>query len=87
MRIFGTTIVVGDCEGEIKGKTVGEVINNLCDIKGAEFRESLFEPGSCHIRDEYVILVNGKPIDSLQELNLKVKKGNTIAILPALGGG
>jgi molybdopterin converting factor small subunit len=87
MRIFGTTIAVGDREGEIKGKTVGEVINNLCNIKGTEFRESLFEPGSCHVRDEYVVLVNGKPIDPLQELNRKVKRGDTIAILPALGGG
>ena len=85
MRLFCTTCTVG--EGKIKGKTVGETIKNLCDAKGAEFRKSLFEPKSGLIRNDYVILVNGKPIDSHQDLNLKVKKGDTVAILPALGGG
>lgn len=87
MRLFGITRTVGEGEGEVKGKTIGEVIKNLCDIKGAEFRRSLYEPRSNKISSDYVILVNGRPIDSEQELNVKVKKGDTIAILPALGGG
>ena len=74
MHLFCTTCIVGEGESKIKGKTVGETIKNLCDEKGAEFRKSLFEPESGRIRDDYVILVNGKPIDSVQELNLKVKK-------------
>ncbi len=85
MRLFCTTCTVG--ESEIKGKTVGEVIKNLCNTRGSEFRKSLLEPRTGKISIDYVILVNGKPIDSAQELNLRVKKGDAIAILPALGGG
>ena len=87
MRLFGVTCTLGESECEIKDKTVGDFIKNLCETKGAEFKKSLLEPKSGRIRGEYVVLVNGKPIDSVHELNLKVKKGDTIAILPALGGG
>lgn len=66
---------------------MGEVIKNLCEEKGPDFRKSLFEPETGRIRDDYVVLVNGKPIDSVRELSLKLKKGDIIAILPALGGG
>jgi len=87
MRLFCTTYIVGEGDGEIKGKTIGEVIKNLCVAKGSEFGESLLEPETGQIRNYYVILVNGKPIDTVQDMNTKVKKGDTIAILPALGGG
>ena len=87
MLLFGTTVIVGTGKGEIRGKTVGEVIENLCDVKGAEFRIALFEKGTNRINDQYVIFVNGKPIDSTRELNRTVKKGDIIAISPALGGG
>ena len=46
MRLFGATCSVGNGEGEIRGKTIGEVTRNLCIVKGAEFRNSLHAQGS-----------------------------------------
>lgn len=85
MRIFSATCVVGDGEGEVKGKTVGDVIKNLCDAKGAEFRDALYEPGSKRIAEHYAVLLNGELVDTSKELNKRVKKGDVVAILPALG--
>ncbi len=87
MRLFSFTCVLGEGESEIKSKTLGEFIKNLCETKGAEFRKSLLEPETGKISSAYVILVNGKPIDRAHELSMKIKKGDTIAILPDLGGG
>ncbi len=85
MRLFSTTCTVG--EEKIYGKTVAEVIKNLCETKGREFEDSVFEPVSGRLRIGYVILVNGEPIDFDRGLHRKVKNGDTISILAALGGG
>lgn len=87
IKVFSTWCTVGDSEGEIKGETISEVIKNLCNVKGAEFRHALFGPGTDRIRNRYIVVVNGKPIDPEKELNRRVKKGDRIAILPAFGGG
>lgn len=87
IRVFSTWCTVGDNEGEIKGETISEVINNLCNVKGTEFRHALFEPETDRISNRYIVVVNGKPIDPEKELNRRVKNGDRIAIFPALGGG
>lgn len=86
MRLFCTICIVGEEKGQIRGGTVWEIINNLCDERGAEFRKSIFVQGS-EINDNYVIMVNGKPLDAERGLDLRVRKGDAIAIVPALGGG
>lgn len=82
---------------EITGKKVEEVqLRNITTVEklltqltakyGKEFREYLYnENGQVH---SYLsILINGKSTSVLQGLNTKLKEGDTVAILPPVGGG
>jgi molybdopterin synthase sulfur carrier subunit len=66
--------------------TVEELLTQLSKKYGKEFREYLYnEKGKVH---SYLsILVNGKSTNVLQGLNTELKEGDTIAILPPVGGG
>ena len=55
MRLYGVTCIVGAGEGEVKGKTVAEVIKNICIQKSAEFKNSIYKPGTSKISDQYII--------------------------------
>ncbi len=85
MRLYGITCLVGPGEGEIKAKTVAEVIANLCASKGEDFKNSIYKKGSRKISNLYLILVNGARIDTRRDLGRKVKKGDVVAIVPDLG--
>jgi molybdopterin synthase sulfur carrier subunit len=66
--------------------TVEELLTGFSKKYGREFMESLYdEEGKVH---SYLsILVNGKSINVLQGLDTELKEGDTIAILPPVGGG
>ena len=66
--------------------TVEELLTQLSKKYGKEFREYLYnEKGKVH---RYLsILVNGKSINILQGLDTELKEGDTVAILPPVGGG
>ena len=66
--------------------TVEELLTRLSKKYGKEFREYLYnEKGKVH---RYLsILVNGKSINVLQGLDTELKEGDTVAILPPVGGG
>jgi molybdopterin synthase sulfur carrier subunit len=66
--------------------TVEELLTELSKKYGREFREYLYnEKGRVH--GYLSILVNGKSTNVLQGLDTKLKGGDTIAILPPVGGG
>jgi len=85
MRLYGVTCIIGTGEGEVKGKTVEDVINNLCLSKGTEFESSIYKPGTRMVSEQYIVLVNGERIDTKRGLGRKVKKGDIVSILPDLG--
>jgi molybdopterin synthase sulfur carrier subunit len=66
--------------------TIEELLTQLSKKYGKEFREYLYnEKGKVH---RYLsILVNGKSTNILQGLNTELKEGDTVAILPPVGGG
>jgi molybdopterin synthase sulfur carrier subunit len=66
--------------------TVEELLIQLSKKYGREFREYLYnEKGKVH--RYLLILVNGKSTNVLRGLDTKLKEGDTIAILPPVGGG
>ena len=66
--------------------TVEELLTQLSKKYGKEFREYLYnEKGQ--VRSHLSILVNGKSTNVLQGLDTELKEGDTVAILPPVGGG
>ena len=66
--------------------TVEELLTQLASKYGKKFREYLYnEKGN--VRSHLSILVNGKSTNVLQGLDTELKEGDTVAILPPVGGG
>ena len=66
--------------------TVEELLTGFSKKYGRKFMEYLYnEEGKVH--SFLSILVNGKSINVLKGLDTELKEGDTIAILPPVGGG
>jgi len=66
--------------------TVEELLTLLSEKYGKKFREYIYnKKGKVH--GFLSILVNGKNINVLQGFETKLKQGDTVAILPPVGGG
>ena len=77
-KITGAKVVHGE------GGTVGDLLNNL-DGKFPGFKNQIMQEGSLH---RFVnIYLNDEDIRYIDQLNTKVKEGDSISILPALAGG
>ena len=70
----------------LKTITVGELLVGLSEKYGKEFKEYLYNKKG-KARAYLMILVNGKGINVLQGPETKLKDGDTVAILPPVGGG
>jgi molybdopterin synthase sulfur carrier subunit len=66
--------------------TVGELLTQLSVKYSKKFREYIYDKKG-EIHGHLSILVNGKSINVLQGLDTELKEGDTIAILPPVGGG
>ncbi len=66
--------------------TIEELLNILSEKYSKEFREYIYNKKG-KVQDFLSFLVNGKNINVLQGFDTKLKQGDTIAILPPVGGG
>jgi molybdopterin synthase sulfur carrier subunit len=69
-----------------KTATVKELLTLLSDKYGKNFHEYLYDKKG-KVQGFLSFLVNGKNINALEGFNTKLKQGDTIAILPPVGGG
>jgi MoaD family protein len=77
-KITGAKVVQGE------GGTVGELLDDL-DGKYPGFRNQIMQNGSLH---RFVnIYLNDEDIRYLDQLNTRVREGDSVSILPALAGG
>jgi MoaD family protein len=77
-KITGAKVVRGE------GGTVADLLTDL-DNKYPGFKNQIMQEGSLH---RFVnIYLNDEDIRYLDQLNTRVKEGDTISILPALAGG
>ena len=66
--------------------SVEELLNMLSTKYGKEFTEYIYnKKGKVH--GFLSFLLNGKNINVLQGFDTKLKQGDTVAILPPVGGG
>jgi molybdopterin synthase sulfur carrier subunit len=66
--------------------TVEELLTGLSKKYGKEFIEYLYNEEE-KVHTYLSILVNGKSTNVLQGLDTELKEGDTVAILPPVGGG
>jgi len=70
---------------EIDGDSVGELLQNLT-LRHADLRPHLYSPDG-KLRSFVNIYLNDEDIRYLDQLETRLKDGDSISILPALAGG
>ncbi|WGI17204.1 ubiquitin-like small modifier protein 1 [Methanonatronarchaeum sp. AMET-Sl] len=87
VRLFATfrDIVNSKLEyGVDEVDSVGSLLSKLVD-EYPEMEDQLFENNE--LRDNIMILINGKNIEFLKKLDTELEKGDRVAIFPPIAGG
>jgi len=80
--------VIGKGQERVEGtKNVASLLDELVRRFGERLAEQLYSPGTRKLRGTVNILVNGKAIRLLQELNTPLKDEDVVAIFPPVAGG
>jgi len=66
--------------------TVETLLHKLKERYGKEFEEYVYDENG-DVKGFLQFLVNGKSIETFDGLKTKLKDGDTVAILPPVGGG
>ena len=66
--------------------TVRDVLGELVKRHGKAFRDYLYDEEE-KVQEHLQLLVNGKSIDLLDELETRLKEKDQVAIVPPIGGG
>jgi molybdopterin synthase sulfur carrier subunit len=89
---FFTTLreITGKREEELEFRMsdvrVKDALDKLTEMHGREFKEYVYnEEGN--VRDHLQLLVNGKSVRSMDQLDTLLKEGDQLAIVPPVGGG
>ncbi len=69
-----------------KGRTVLDLLNQLCEEQGRKFQNTVFDDEG-QLRRYIKILVNGRGLHVLQGLDTQLSDGDTIALFPPVAGG
>jgi len=89
---FFTTLreIVGKGEEKYEVKvtdlTVSELLKRLEEKYGKPFQEYVYDEKG-EVKGYLQLLVNGRSITTLQGMGTKLKEGDTLAIIPPVGGG
>jgi len=67
--------------------TVGRSLKQLAERYGEGFVDFVFDRKTGDIRSYLTLLVNGRSIATLNELETKLVDGDVLAILPPVSGG
>lgn len=69
-----------------KNNTLMDVMHVLME-KYVELGEKILDVDAFRIHQSYKILLNGQNVDLQQDLKIKVRNGDVLALLPPVGGG
>jgi len=69
------------------GSTVGHFLEELTSTWGDELAIRLFEPDGSKLLAHIGLMVNGRSISMLQNMETVLQDGDEVLILPPVGGG
>jgi molybdopterin synthase sulfur carrier subunit len=70
-----------------EGETVAGLLDLLTTKWGDELASQLFKPGGRVPRSSVMLMVNGRSVQFLNQLDTVLKDGDELTILPPVGGG
>lgn len=79
-------LIGGRREVEVEASNVEEAFKKLAEDLGEKFKEAVFDHNG-NIRRTLNVFLNGKNIRLMNVQELKLKDGDEISIVPAVGGG
>ncbi|MDQ1280604.1 MAG: sulfur-carrier protein [Thermoproteota archaeon] len=74
-------------EFETPATTVAQLIDFISVKYKPEFSERLIESKTTHLKKYHKILVNGRDIEFLENLDTRLKDGDEVVFFPPAGGG
>ncbi|MDO8804495.1 MAG: MoaD/ThiS family protein [Elusimicrobiota bacterium] len=77
---------LGIAKLELRGRTVREVLDRLCDYKKPEV-EKLIHDAEGHVRQHFVLTLNSEILDNKKTAAVKVKDGDILHVFPPVSGG
>jgi molybdopterin synthase sulfur carrier subunit len=69
------------------GSTIGNFLEELTSTWGDELAIRLFEPDGSKLLSHIGLMVNGRSISMLQNMETVLQNGDEVLILPPVGGG
>ena len=72
---------------ETDAKTVGDLLLELGNIYGEEFKKKIFIDGKRELRPFILCFINGVDIKHFRKLETRLMNGDSIVLLPAFAGG
>ncbi len=73
-------------EFDAKTVTVSEILERMVRRYGEDFKNHLYDERG-NVREHLQLLVNGRSVNFLEDLETKLKDGDHLAIVPPVGGG
>ena len=70
-----------------EGSTVGNLLEELTNTWGGELASRLFEPDRSKLLPHIGLMVNGRSISLLDNMETVLHDGDQVLILPPVGGG
>jgi molybdopterin synthase sulfur carrier subunit len=70
-----------------EGSTVGKLLEELTNTWGDELATRLFEPDRSKLLPHIGLMVNGRSISLLKNMETVLHDGDQVLILPPVGGG
>jgi len=75
-----------DFEGEVL--TINDLLHELSDKYGEDFRKMIFEPETHALSQDIRILINGRHYSHLPgKLNTQLYEGDEVSLFPPIAGG
>ncbi len=91
IKLFATLReIAGKSEIKIQveqNTTVMDVIQQLSGQFGNKFRDHIFDKNTKQINSYLLFLINGESVHAKENFKTELKPGDTLAILPPVGGG
>lgn len=79
-------LIGGRREVEVEASNINEAFGRLAESLGEKFKEAIFDHNG-NVKRTLNIFLNGKNIRLMNAQELKLKDGDEISIIPAVGGG